>query len=857
MGEVYRARDTRLGRDVALKVLLESVARDAHRVARFRREAQVLASLNHPNIAAIYGFEDSSSVHALVMELVEGPTLAERIKGGAIPLEEVLPIAKQICEALEYAHERGIIHRDLKPANIKLAKNDPVKVLDFGLAKALEGDAGTTDISSSPTISRMATEAGMILGTAAYMSPEQAKGKSVDRRADIWAFGCVLYEMLTRKMAFPGETVTDTLAAIIKSEPDWSQLPAATPSRIRELLQRCLKKDIKQRQQSVGDARIIIDEILSDATQPESAAAGPKPPLQGWQRAWPWSIAVVLAAIAALFAAGYAARSPQPKPAIVSFIPAPSGTTFRSYGFGAGPVVVSPDGKQLAFSATDQDGVTKIWIRLLSSASVVAVKGTEDAANLFWSPDSQFLGFFANGKLKVVGLADGNVQVLTDADPGRKSAWGPDGTILFSRPERNSLYRISASGGSVVPATQLGKEESYHNLPAFLPDGKHFLYTSNNASGIANVSCRAEMASLDAMESKVVLKDACGASYAAGYLVFERNGEIFAQRFDPDANRLSGQATRLAEAASFSLAGDSVLAYQGVTETSHLEWFDRNGNPLGTTGAVAEYMSPKISPDRKQILAGIVDPQSGTEDLWSLPISSGESTRLTFEPGGKVWSAWSPDGKYIAYANRAAIFRKPADGSGEAETLLTLPSDEQRAAMVDWSPDGRYLAYDVWSVKNGIEEAWTLPLFGDKKPFQPAHISASQYDGVFSPDGHWFGYFSYESGRPEVYVVPFPGPGGKYQISHSGGWLARWATGGKLFYSTMGNRLMEADLALGPNALQVKAVHPLFEMNPPSMEMPLFDVMPDGTKFVVVTSDHPESSLITLLTNWTSLLKKQ
>ncbi|MGH9710695.1 MAG: protein kinase domain-containing protein [Candidatus Acidiferrales bacterium] len=389
MGEVYRARDTRLDRTVAIKVLPEAFAQDTERMARFRREAQVLASLNHPNIAAIYGFEDSGSVHALVMELVEGPTLADRIKSGAIPIDEALPIAKQICEAIEYAHERGIVHRDLKPANIKLAgndklsNNDAVKILDFGLAKALEGDPASVDISSSPTISRMATQAGIILGTAAYMSPEQAKGKSVDRRTDIWAFGCVLYEMLTGKMAFSGETVTDTLAAVIKSDPDWTELPAATPHTIRNLLQRCLKTDAKQRLQSIGDARIALEETLSGAPQEADVI---KPPLQDtWYRTRRELMAWVLVAVLALLTIGVGARAwlaPRTAntPPAMAYIPPPSGTSFRPFGFGLGPVVVSPNGRELAFSAIDEKGVTKIWVRPLAGGEAMALAGTEDAA---------------------------------------------------------------------------------------------------------------------------------------------------------------------------------------------------------------------------------------------------------------------------------------------------------------------------------------------------------------------------------------------------------------------------------------------------------------------------------------------
>jgi serine/threonine protein kinase len=485
MGEVYRARDTRLGRDVALKVLPQAFARDAERVARFRREAQVLASLNHPNIAAIYGFEDSGGVHALVMELVEGPTLAERIAKGPIAVEEALPIAKQLCEALEYAHERGIVHRDLKPANIKLASNDAVKILDFGLAKALQGDAASGDISSSPTITRMATQAGIILGTAAYMSPEQAKGKSVDRRADIWAFGCVLFEMLTGKMAFSGETVTDTLAAVIRAEPDWFLLPADTPQAIRQLLRRCLKKDAKQRLQSVGDARIAVEEVLSGAS-PEAAsvsAEGRESRLRNqWSRALPWAATALLTIVAALLAIGYLWRAPQPAPVIVSQILPPPNQSFALGGNSAGPPVLSPDGRKLAFAAMGSDGKQQLWVRSLDSSAAQPLAETDGAMYPFWSPDGGSLGFFADGKLKRIDASGGPPLTLCDAPNGRGGAWNASGTILFTPDLTATVYRVPAAGGTPTEVVKPSLNTGSNRWPQFLPDGKHFLFYDHSAT---------------------------------------------------------------------------------------------------------------------------------------------------------------------------------------------------------------------------------------------------------------------------------------------------------------------------------------------------------------------------------------
>jgi serine/threonine protein kinase len=421
MGEVYRARDTKLGRDVALKVLPATFATDSERMARFRREAQVLASLNHPHIGAIYGFEDSSSAHALVMELIEGPTLADRIARGAIPVDEALPIARGIAEALEAAHERGIIHRDLKPANIKVTPDGNVKVLDFGLAKAIEDNPSATDIHNSPTITSMSTQPGIILGTAAYMSPEQAKGKSVDRRTDIWAFGCVLFEMLAGKRPFEGETVSDALAAVIRVEPEWSLLPSNTPQTIRNLLQRCLKKDPRQRLQAIGETRIAIEEVLSGTSQDLPSAVELRS--TAWRRALPWAVATAAIILAALFAAKYFTRNPEPLPVIVSQIVPPPNTRFVFTGINPGPPILSPDGERLVFSAVSSDGRQLLWVRPFDSAAAKPLDGTDGATFPFWSADGRSLGFFANGKLSRIDVSGGPPLALCDIAIGRGGTW--------------------------------------------------------------------------------------------------------------------------------------------------------------------------------------------------------------------------------------------------------------------------------------------------------------------------------------------------------------------------------------------------------------------------------------------------
>jgi Tol biopolymer transport system component len=861
MGEVYRARDARLGRDVAVKVLPETFARDAEKLSRFQREAKMLASLNHPNIAAIYGFEDSGSVHALVMELVEGPTLADRIARGAIPVEEALPIAKQIAEGVEYAHERGIIHRDLKPANIKIASNDAVKILDFGLAKALDADASQGDISSSPTITHMATQAGIILGTAAYMSPEQAKGKVVDRRTDIWAFGCVLYEMLTAKMAFSGESITETLAAVIREEPDWSLLPANTPKAIRNLLARCLKKDPRQRLQSIGDARIAIEEVLSGAPA-QTESTSPVAERAARRNVIAWSAAILFAVVAAGLGIWIATRPlPEEQPQVLAYIPPPVDTSYRDLGYDLGLVVVSPDGKQLAFTAEDKSDVTKLWVRPLSSNEAKPIAGTDGAAGPFWSPDSQSVAFFAGNKLQTVELDDGNIQILADSQCDLRGAWSKTGTILFTPECSSPLSEISSSGGSAHPVGKLDDGELRETYPTFLPGGRNFLYVSFAKDYSSSIWA----GSLDTSEKKLVVKDAEFPEYSSGYLLYVSGvTHMVAQQFDPASDTLTGKPIPLAESHGFSVSENGVLTYQGGTTDSRPEWFDRNGNSVSTIGDVGTYDGAKISPDGTRVLLNVFDPQSSADDLWTVPASGGVGTRLTFGPGAKLFSVWSPDGKYVAYAcgprGSRAICRKPADGSGAEETVSTFPAGDFTAPnAVDWSPDGRYISFNGLNRRSSVHETWAVPVSSDQKPFQPAPVTASQYSGTFSPDGHWLAYFSYESGGlPQVYVVQFPGPGAKYQISQNGGWSPRWDKKGHLYFLTMGNRLMEADLAMSDKSIQVKALEPLFDVDVPGYTAPFFDVAPDGNRFVVITSADPTASRsITVLLNWQAALKKQ
>ena len=648
----------------------------------------------------------------------------------------------------------------MKPANIKLANNDAVKVLDCGLAKALEGDLASTDISSSPTISRMATQAGIILGTAAYMSPEQAKGKSVDRRTDIWAFGCVLYEMLTGKMAFSGETVTDTLAAVIKSEPDWTQLPTATPPRIRELITRCLKKDAKQRLQSIGDARIAIDEILSGVSQdsPSSTAvAAPIIPAPLWRRALPWCVAGGLAIALALALVGYVRRAPRPARAIVSEIPSPANTNFAFDGDVSCPPVISPGGQRLAFSAIGSDGKQLLWVRQLGSATAQPLEGTEGATYPFWSPDGRYLGFFANGKLNRINASGGPSLAIADAAHGRGGSWGQDGTILFSPDMSNTIYSVSAAGGTPQPVTKLNAslQEITHRWPQFLPEGKHFLFYAHGDDPQNNATY---IGSLDGRAPKLLVRGDSNAAYASpGYLLFVRQGTLMAQRFDAGSLRLIGEAMPLAEHAVvnssiwrgvFGVSENGLLVYQvgnAVGDNGQLLWFDRSGKQIGEAGTLGIFVTPSLSPDGRKLAVSIADQGTSSFNVWVFDLARGIKTRLTFSSAVDAAPSWSPDGKAIAFqSNRSGqfhLYQKAADGTGSTSPLLV---DKAAEFLPSLSSDARYLVFQRESAQLGSHiEIWPLPLFGDRKAFpvvQNQHFDVSE--PVLSPDGKWLVYTS-------------------------------------------------------------------------------------------------------------------
>jgi len=865
MGEVYRAHDTNLGRDVAIKVLPEQFACEPERLARFQREAKMLAALNHSNIAAIYGLEQSGSTHYLVMELVEGPTLAERIVAGPVPVEETLPIAKQVADAVEYAHDHNVIHRDLKPANIKVTAEGIVKVLDFGLAKAMSDEPTAADIGNSPTLSMAATRQGVILGTAPYMSPEQAKGKTADRRADVWAFGVVLFELLTGKQAFHGDDITEVLAAVVMKDPAFDALPAKTPPAIRNLLRRCLEKRLKRRLQHIGEARITLDDVLSDATTAAPAAAA-APSKTRERLAWAMAAVAVIASSALAFL--YFRRAPQDAQTIQFFVSPPdtwSLPLLTPAGASAAPLAVSPDGLRIAFVARSPDNKTALWVRSLATLTAQELAGTDDASSPFWSPDSRSLAFFAGGKLKKIDISAGPPIALCDAPAARGGAWNRDGVIIFAPTGNSGLQKVSASGGAPTFITVLVKGETSNVFPRFLPDGRHFLYRANTGS----VTGPVYLASLDSAERKMLLNvDSGNILYTQGHLLFLREATLMAQPFDAQRLELTGDAFPIAEQiqtsqtinpnAVFSASENGVLAYQtgGAAGGSQLTWFDRSGKQIGTLGDSAIYSDLELSPDGKRALVSVA--AGAPRDIWIYDVVRGLKTRFTFDPAQELESVWSPDGSQVVFdSNRKGhfdLYQKASDGSGTEQVLL---EDNLDKYPVSWSPDGRFLLYRSFGSTTG-NDLFVLPLTGDRKPVPFVNTQFGENYGQFSPDGRWIAYASNESGEVEIYVAPFPGPGGKRQVSTAGGTLPRWRRDGmEIFYVTLDNKLMAAAVNGKGSSFEVGAVKALFDMRALSGNRYSYDVSADGQRFLVNTLPAQAASTpITVVLNWTAALKK-
>jgi eukaryotic-like serine/threonine-protein kinase len=848
MGAVYRATDSKLNREVAIKVLPAALASDAQYLARFEREAQVLASLNHPNIAAIYGIEQG----AIVMELVDGSE-----PKGPLPLDTVIEYARQIAAGLEAAHEKGIVHRDLKPANIKVTPEGVVKLLDFGLAKATEAPAAAAaSATMSPTLSLAMTQAGMILGTAAYMSPEQARGKTVDRRADIWAFGVVLYEMLTGTMLFGGgETVSDSLAAVLTREPDFNLLPKDTPQRLSRLLDLCLRKDPKQRLRDIGDARLMLDEADS---APPPAATAPR-------RAWlPWAVAA--AAVAAAGAAWL-----RPKPVDSGTVSArfqlslPAGTVLPRAG-AAPNAVPSPDGRSLAFIASDSSGNNQLWVRPMGSVSAHRLDKAENASLPFWSPDGQFIAFFADQKLKKIAVSGGLPQTVCEIpgstatrSGGDGGTWSRDGVIVFAGSGSKPLMRVSAQGGQPAPVTSLEQTgDADHHWPQFLPDGRHFLYFAGAKDPAKSGIYVQELSS---SQRVLVMRSLLRAAWAQpGYLLFVRDGTLFAQRMNSRSFQLEGEPLTIAEdvsanesngRAAFSVSETGVLAYRGAqtSRTMQLTWSDRQGKVLGEVGQPGEYLYMELSPDEKSVALAIGPRRKS--DVWIMELSSGTLTRMTRDQRSSSLQlgAWSPDSRRLAINRVTGGIQELVVASGK-----TTPLDAD-LQVETWAPDGDSLL----CVDRALQHLFALPLGNGAKPKLLLETPARIRDLSLSPDGRFLAYSASDAGPSEIFVASFPSFAEKRQIS-SGGSNARvpvWRRDGKeLFFQTGRSRMWSVDIKTG-SKIEAGVPKELL-LDGKSLRLNSFAVTSDGQKFLSMqaTDKTPPAQEVMVILNWAEDLKQ-
>ncbi|HSK08638.1 MAG TPA: protein kinase, partial [Vicinamibacterales bacterium] len=835
MGVVYLAHDNRLGREVAIKVLPEAFVADQDRLARFEREARVLASLSHPNVAAIYEVGEQVGTHFLVMELAAGEDLSERLARGPVPIHEALAIALQIAEALEAAHERGIVHRDLKPANIKVNAAGQVKVLDFGLAKALEPESAEPShsaLAASPTLTNRATQAGVLLGTAAYMSPEQARGKPADKRADIWAFGVVLWEMLTGRRLFAGETLSDVLAGILKTEPDWTAVPAGTPARVRTLLRRCLEHDAQLRLRDIGEARIALDRP-GDAEEAGAERSALAPP---WRGLLPWALVVVLT-IAAGVASWNAIESKAVLPAPVRVTIAmteDASVRLADRAMGAS-VVIAPAGDRLAFVARG-DGAP-IYVRRLDSLVAAPIPGTEGGQSPFFSPDGEWIGFFADGKLKKAALSGGAATTLADAAEPRGGTWLEDGTIVFAPRVESPLLQVPANGGTPTAKTTLeeGSEQLTHRWPEGLPGGRGLLYTAHTKTGSYDDASLVVLGPGGAAPRVLLQGGYHGRYLASGHIAYLHDQTLFAVPFDLDRLERVGPAVPVIQGvagatlngtAEFSAAHNGLLIYgTAVASPRALSWLDASGRLTPLRDEPASYRALRLSPTGDR--AALAIEHEGRSDIWILDLARENLSRMTFHNDNDVEPVWTPNGRRIAYTSwredvgALNFFWQRADGTGQPQRLTTSSERHLRGA---WHPDGAIFAYTA--VRQGtLLDVMLLALEGDEasgfRPGTPEPFLATpaeERDPHFSPDGRWLAYASSESGNYEVYVRPFPGPGGKWQISNGSGVSPRWSpTRPELLYRA-GNHLMVVEYGADERSFRAGRPRPWAELPPETQD---------------------------------------
>lgn len=871
MGEVYRALDTRLNRTVAVKILAAHLSQSPELKQRMEREARTISSLNHPHICQLYDIGSQDGIDFLVMEFLEGETLAERLRRGALPLAEIYRIGIAVADALAVAHRQGIVHRDLKPGNIMLTPAG-AKLMDFGLAKPL-GLAPSSSSATPPSFTAAATmsgpsplspltTAGAIVGTIQYMSPEQIEGKEADARSDIFAFGAVLYEMTAGKRPFEGKSQISLASSILEKDPDLiSTLKPQIPSSFEHVVTTCLQKNPEDRFFAAHDIKLELQWISSAKPAAEPVPPAAKAPAR---RPLAWMFAVIAGLLLGAMA-GFLLHRPTPVPSIRTVINPPEKTHINLTGDTAGPPVFSPDGSTIAFAASGSDGKTTIWVRPVDSLDARQLPGTDQAIFPFWSPDSRSIAFFADGKLKTLDLSGGTAQVIADTPFGRGGAWGADGVMVIAPATQGPLYRVNANGGSPTPITVLdASQHTSHRWPFFLPDGKHFVYLAVNHNPSKGDNDTIYYAAVDGSVNKPLLKSKSNAIFADGYLLFARNEQLMAQSFDPARGELKGEPQVLTKGVindpitwhmDASASKDGVLLYgSGGSGNWQLLWMDRATRQLSTIADnLTNLRFARISPQGDRIL---LDLDNGVSDAWVLDLDRGVRTRLTFGPTNNAYPLWSPDGKWIIYNSTRngvhQIYRKLSDGTGAEEELL---NDDQFVLATDWSRDGKFIIYQRGTP--GTQDVWALPLDGDHKPFPaiPSRPNTFRALARISPDGRWLAYQSNESGSQQIYVVAFNGGHGKWQVSVNGGQGPQWSHDGKeLYYMDASYALYSVPVKIVGGALQFGT--PQTVLSNWSAPQVFYEFSSDGKKILLDRISQQVSESVSVVTDFPAALKK-
>lgn len=888
MGEVYRARDTRLERTVAIKVLNSNLVASPELRARFEREARIISQLQHPHICVLHDVGREDGTEFLVMEFLEGESLAERLKKGWLPVQDLLRLAIQIADALEKAHRAGVVHRDLKPGNVMLTKSG-AKLLDFGLAKPLAAgatarmgsaasasvfSAALTQTSPVPSPTSPLSSAGAVIGTVQYMSPEQIQGQEADARSDIFGFGIMLFEMATAKHAFDGKSQASIVGQILAVDPPAAvTLRPETPPALDRLIRICLEKDPDERLQSVHDLKLDLQAIL------ETAASGTQAPVQASRTRWlPWVAAAVLATAAIALGWAYVRALSAPQTSVHAYILPPEQSEFNFLANWSGGVAISPDGKRIAFVGKKPDSNQEmLWIQALDSGAANLIPGTEGAGFPFWSYDSRYVGFFAGGKMQKIPADGGPPQTICQAKDARGGAWNQEDTILFTPTPGDGLFRVSAAGGTPTPVTELDTRggELSHRWPVFLPDGKHFLFWLQGAKVAADGAIY--VGSLDSKQRRLLVASESSGAYAEpGYLLFVREGALLAQKLNLRSLQLEGDAQPVAAHVGVnttvfrsifaaSATGRLVYLEGGISAGHRLLWYGRDGKPgPAVVQGEEQYRNPALSPDGKRLAVSVVT--SSSQDIWIFDLVRQTRSRLTFSQGRSLHPTWSPDGRWIYYSafrsGRTYMYRRLSDGTGEEETILT-GGGVRLALPNSISNDGKYLAYEQIMDSEHEKSArnydlFALPLFGERKPIPQVLSPFLKVWPEFSPDGKWLAYASEETGRLEIYVKPFPGPGGKYQVSTGGGDNPKWSRDGReLFFSSDVGEVMVVDVRESGAALQLSTPRPVLKAPMVGGPEGPFVVSPDGKRFLVNQMGSDTVRLpLTLLTNWAAQLNQ-